>query len=100
LRATRRTLTILFLPLLLLAWLGAMVVNADIAPAFIEVWTGDVNGDWLGYAVGTAGDVNGDDYADVIIGAPNDKNTVDKEGVVYVYHGSAGGLTKSNLERV
>jgi len=98
-RTTRRMLITLLLPLLLLVGVGAMTVDADIAPAFIQVWTadGDANGDWFAYAVGTAGDVNGDGYADVIVGAPNDMYEIYREGVVYVYHGSAGGLTKSNL---
>ncbi|NTV47413.1 MAG: hypothetical protein HGB11_13045, partial [Chlorobiales bacterium] len=43
----------------------------------------------LGWRVGTAGDVNGDGYADVIIGAYG-KNTV------YVYYGHSGGLSPAN----
>jgi hypothetical protein len=47
--------------------------------------------DWFGYAVGTAGDVNGDGYADVVVGArryPNDTY----EGAAYVWYGSDDGL--------
>jgi hypothetical protein len=47
----------------------------------------------LGHVVGTAGDVNGDGFDDVIIGAPGQL----KAGRVYVYFGSAGGLTKSSV---
>ena len=39
-----------------------------------------------------AGDVNGDGYADVIIGARGYSNGQTAEGRVYVYYGSAGGL--------
>ena len=47
----------------------------------------------FGYAVGTAGDVNGDGYDDLIIGAPQyDASHID-EGVAFVYHGSADGLS-------
>ncbi len=48
---------------------------------------------WFGQAVGTAGDVNGDGYADVIIGADMYDNGETDEGRVYVYHGSASGLS-------
>lgn len=49
----------------------------------------------FGYSVGTAGDVNGDGYADVIIGAYRYDNGLTDEGRVYVYHGSAAGLGTS-----
>jgi hypothetical protein len=42
--------------------------------------------------VGTAGDVNGDGYSDVIVGAVYHDNGETNEGSVFVYHGSAGGL--------
>jgi hypothetical protein len=44
---------------------------------------------YFGWSVGTAGDVNGDGYADVIVGAYQ----YDSEGRAYVYHGSASGLS-------
>jgi PKD repeat protein len=44
----------------------------------------------FGYAVATAGDVNGDGYADLVVGAPGDDGG---RGKVYVYHGSADGLS-------
>jgi hypothetical protein len=47
----------------------------------------------LGYSVGTAGDVNGDGYSDVIIGAPHYTST--GNGMAYVYHGAASGLSSS-----
>jgi hypothetical protein len=47
----------------------------------------------FGWSVGTAGDVNGDGYADVIVGAPQEKNGQTHEGLAYVYHGSATGLS-------
>jgi hypothetical protein len=46
----------------------------------------------FGFAAGTAGDVNGDGYSDVIVGAYLFNNTLLNEGQVFVYHGSAGGL--------
>lgn len=44
---------------------------------------------WLGSAVASAGDVNGDGYSDVLIGSlAYDAGNTD-EGMVFVYHGSA-----------
>jgi hypothetical protein len=47
----------------------------------------------LGVSVASAGDVNGDNYDDVIVGAPDYTNDQTGEGRVYVYHGSASGLS-------
>jgi hypothetical protein len=48
---------------------------------------------WTGYSVSSAGDVNGDGYSDVIIGAPKyDYGQVD-EGAAFVYPGTANGLS-------
>ena len=46
----------------------------------------------LGLSVASAGDVNGDSYADVIIGAPYFDNGSSDEGMVFVYLGSPSGL--------
>ncbi|MCF2486630.1 FG-GAP-like repeat-containing protein [Dyadobacter sp. CY347] len=46
----------------------------------------------MGNAVGLAGDVNGDGYSDVVVSARAYSNGQSKEGVVFVYHGSAAGL--------
>ena len=57
-------------------------------------WTasGEYTGDEFGSSVSTAGDVNGDGYLDVIIGAPGVHNA---GGKVYIYYGSSGGLSAS-----
>ena len=47
----------------------------------------------FGYAVATAGDVNGDGYSDIIVGAPYWDNGEEDEGGIWVYHGSASGLS-------
>jgi hypothetical protein len=52
----------------------------------------DLGGVLFGASVASAGDVNGDGYADVIVGAPSFSNGQDREGRAYVYHGSASGL--------
>ncbi|MBL7732134.1 MAG: FG-GAP repeat protein [Chitinophagaceae bacterium] len=47
----------------------------------------------FGYSVASAGDVNGDGYSDVIIGAPFYDSANSDEGRAFVYHGSAAGLS-------
>ena len=49
----------------------------------------------FGVSVATAGDVNGDGFADVIVGCPNFDNGQDGEGRAFVYYGSASGLSPS-----
>jgi hypothetical protein len=51
---------------------------------------GDQNHAHYGYSVGTAGDVNGDGYADVIIGAPDYNLTETDEGRAFLYYGNGG----------
>ena len=46
----------------------------------------------LGYSVASAGDVNNDDYDDVIVGASSYDNGQSNEGAVFVWYGSATGL--------
>jgi hypothetical protein len=54
-------------------------------------WTaGDKADAWFGYAVATAGDVNGDGSADVLVGAPNYRVDRDLMGRAYLYMGEAG----------
>src|SRR5262245_47250081 len=48
---------------------------------------------YFGIAVGTAGDVNGDGYDDVIVGADQYDHGQTDEGRTFVYYGSASGLS-------
>ncbi len=59
-----------------------------------HAWTaaGDQVGMQFGIAVNTAGDVNGDGYSDIIVGASSAANGETEEGAAYVYHGSSNGL--------
>ena len=60
----------------------------------LPAWTAqsDQVAAWLGMSVASAGDVNGDGFDDVIIGAPYADFGQTNEGSVAVYHGSATGL--------
>ncbi|HLP10963.1 MAG TPA: FG-GAP-like repeat-containing protein [Flavobacteriales bacterium] len=56
---------------------------------------GTIAGSNLGYCVSGAGDVNGDGYSDVVVGAPRYQNGQTLEGATYVYHGTATGIGSS-----
>jgi len=58
-------------------------------------WTAESNqvNAIFGFSVASAGDVNGDGYSDVIVGAPRFDNGQTNEGRAFVYHGSAVGLS-------
>ncbi len=56
-------------------------------------WTAEgnqVDADF-GFALGTAGDVNGDGYSDIVVAAPWYDNGEMNEGRIFVYHGSPSG---------
>ncbi len=61
--------------------------------------TGEAGNDRFGTSVSTAGDVNGDGYADVVIGAEY-FTTGWQEGRVYVYLGGAGGVSSTPVFHV
>ncbi|UCG30904.1 MAG: FG-GAP repeat protein, partial [candidate division WOR-3 bacterium] len=58
-------------------------------------WTAesDQAGALFGWSVSAAGDVNGDGYSDVIVGALGYDNGQTDEGRAYVYHGSVTGVS-------
>ena len=45
----------------------------------------------FGNSVASAGDVNGDGYSDVIVGADRYDNGEDNEGAAFIYHGNSDG---------
>ena len=53
---------------------------------------GDEYEDSLGFSVSFAGDVNGDGYGDMIIGAPDDQYAPSERGQAYVVFGGADGF--------
>lgn len=58
-------------------------------PQIIEMTQADSR---FGHVVSTAGDVNGDGYADIAIGAYNFDGGLSDEGAVYIHHGGAAGI--------
>ena len=72
--------------------------------AAAPAWTAEPNqaNAQLGFSVYAAGDVNGDGFSDVVVGAPLYDNPEVDEGAAFVYHGSASGLpatANATLER-
>ncbi|NIP70445.1 MAG: hypothetical protein GTO04_15040, partial [Planctomycetales bacterium] len=63
------------------------------SPAFTI--TGQADFDLLGFSVGGAGDVNGDGYDDMLIGAPGVDMGGTGKGQAYVYLGGSSGLGPS-----
>jgi hypothetical protein len=63
------------------------------SPAFAV--SGNVTGANFGVSVAAAGDVNGDGFSDVIIGADQFDTSPPALGRAFVYHGSASGLPAS-----
>jgi len=60
------------------------------------VLIGEQNGSKFGYSVSTAGYVNNDNFADVIVGAPEYDGTAGaNQGRAYVYYGRTSGVATS-----
>ena len=65
--------------------------------------SGDENGAQFGTSIDAAGDVDGDGYGDVSVGAPQHDASCGAGtncGRVYVYHGGPAGLAASPLETI
>jgi hypothetical protein len=72
-------------------WLGSPMGVSALAD-----WSrgGDLQGDNLGYSVASAGDVNGDGYGDVIVGAP----FAGDGGMAFVFHGPGPSVFLDDFE--
>ncbi len=68
-------------------------LGSPVGTVSAAAWTAESNvaSALFGSRVTAAGDVNGDGYDDIAVGAPNLKNGQTQEGRVYVYHGSPAG---------
>jgi hypothetical protein len=81
--------------LVLVATLAAIPVSLQAASQTLTpIWIGeaDMAGANYGQSVASAGDVNGDGYADVIVGTPYFQNANGYQGRAFVYYGSGAGL--------
>ncbi|MEL6342765.1 MAG: MopE-related protein [Myxococcota bacterium] len=66
---------------------GTSITSASLSSAG-ATFTGVAAGDQAGYSVSTAGDINGDKYADVIVGAPGASSGA---GAAYIIKGNVRG---------
>jgi hypothetical protein len=85
--------------------LGAPAADADHGPGYADLvsgrtgellhrFTGDQAGDAFGWAVSSAGDVDGDHRADVLVGAPA-YHTHANPGRAYIYSGKTSRLIRT-----
>ncbi|NIW83599.1 MAG: hypothetical protein GWN18_13810, partial [Thermoplasmata archaeon] len=76
-------------------------MDTDLSSASAS-FVGEGVNDWSGYSVAGAGDVNGDGFEDVLIGAPNNDDGGADAGKTYLFLGMASGwsirwdLSKAN----
>ncbi|MBL0921845.1 MAG: FG-GAP repeat protein, partial [Phycisphaerales bacterium] len=63
--------------------------------AVLHTFEGDGAGDQLGWSVSGAGDVNGDGFDDVIVGAPFDDNNGANSGSARVFCGATGAVLRT-----
>jgi hypothetical protein len=70
----------------------AVIDLTSLAPSGGFIIQGDAADDYAGYSVSSAGDVNGDGFADLIVGAVNGDDGGDNAGEAYVVFGKATGF--------
>ncbi len=75
-------------------WYGSSTGLSDGDDASDADWsiTAEASGDEFGESVASAGDVNGDGYDDVIVGARYNDDVAGSAGKAHLWHGSATGL--------
>jgi hypothetical protein len=77
------------------AWGQALPLSASLTSLSAEPdwWaTGELKGGQFAYSVASAGDFNGDGYADILVGAPKEELDAYRGGTVHAYYGYAGGV--------
>ncbi|MEM7204453.1 MAG: integrin alpha [Planctomycetota bacterium] len=76
---------------------GSAHVLSGLDGAVLHTFAGLSAGDQLGYAVAGAGDVDGDCFADLVLGAPTADNGGGDSGAVWVHSGADGSVLLQQL---
>jgi len=74
---------------------GSARVLSGVNGNTLYTFDGDSASDFLGFSVSGAGDVNGDGYADLIVGAYQDDNTGANSGSIRIYNGLTGAIIRT-----
>ncbi len=91
-KCTPLVLTVLAVTMIIFYLAPWPVQATEMNCSLIHVFTGPVAGDKFAESVSGVGDVNGDGYADVIIGAPYSDIAGNDAGLAYIYSGQNGQL--------
>jgi len=67
--------------------------DAGLDEAFSTTLTSSLSYAHFGSAVAGGGDINGDGFDDILLGDPNYSNTHLSQGAVFIFNGSAAGVT-------
>ncbi len=72
--------------------------STGLSPLGFPYFGDAIQGAEFGWSVSSAGDVNGDGYSDVVVGSSRYSNGETNEGAIYIFYGSAGGLSNSSTK--
>lgn len=75
---------------------GKVIIYSGATGTLIRAWLGETTESLFGHAVEGIGDVNGDDWPDVVVGAPI-YDAASQIGKIYVFSGATGQLLWSKL---
>ena len=77
---------------------GSAVIQQNLFLAR-QILASNLNGNWYGLEISSAGDLNGDGYSDLAIGSPYYEtilNSNARMGRVYIYYGKPAGITAND----
>ncbi|MFT7619300.1 MAG: hypothetical protein ACI97A_002950 [Planctomycetota bacterium] len=71
---------------------GAVLIFSGATGAILHTFHGNNTNDDFGTSVSTAGDLNDDGFADVLVGAPGESNGFSSNGLAYAFSGFDGSM--------